>query len=223
MKQMLIILLTLGFAITTSACVTDYVGKEPSLDEGLHANANDAAQRIAQAEIEDTDDDDLALKGPTTDANNTDANPTDDTDSSDTGEDQKVDPVPNKPEGAIEEDIENNEPEFNDDIVPIVFENFAKLYEAVGQTDYTYFQSTTTDFTVSLGVRESISSIYLQENSIISSGDDVALVGFGTFTVSERAARDGINPLTKEKIHIPAAKAPKFKAGKALKDAVNKK
>ncbi|MBB5218160.1 MULTISPECIES: HU family DNA-binding protein [Treponema] len=57
----------------------------------------------------------------------------------------------------------------------------------------------------------------------ISSGDDVALVGFGTFTVSERAARDGINPLTKEKIHIPAAKAPKFKAGKALKDAVNKK
>ena len=51
----------------------------------------------------------------------------------------------------------------------------------------------------------------------------VQLVGFGTFEVAQRAARTGLNPLTKEKIKIKASKAPKFKAGKALKDKVNKK
>ena len=50
----------------------------------------------------------------------------------------------------------------------------------------------------------------------------VQLVGFGTFEVAQRAARTGLNPLTKEKIKIKASKAPKFKAGKALKDLVNK-
>lgn len=55
----------------------------------------------------------------------------------------------------------------------------------------------------------------------LKKGDSVSLVGFGTFSVSERGARDGINPKTKEKIRIPARKAPKFKPGKALKDAVN--
>ena len=54
-------------------------------------------------------------------------------------------------------------------------------------------------------------------------GGKVQLVGFGTFEVAERAARTGLNPLTKEKIKIKASKAPKFKAGKALKDRVNKK
>lgn len=49
----------------------------------------------------------------------------------------------------------------------------------------------------------------------------VQLVGFGTFEVSKRAAREGINPLTKEAIHIKESKAPKFKAGKALKDMLN--
>lgn len=52
--------------------------------------------------------------------------------------------------------------------------------------------------------------------------DKVALVGFGTFCVGQRAARTGKNPQTGAKIAIPAAKTPKFKAGKALKDAVNK-
>ncbi len=52
-------------------------------------------------------------------------------------------------------------------------------------------------------------------------GDKVALVGFGTFEVSERGERVGRNPLTKENITIPASKQPKFKVGKALKDAVN--
>lgn len=54
----------------------------------------------------------------------------------------------------------------------------------------------------------------------LKAGEKVALVGFGTFSVGERAARTGQNPQTGEKINIPAAKAPKFKAGKALKDAV---
>jgi len=54
-------------------------------------------------------------------------------------------------------------------------------------------------------------------------GDKVQLVGFGTFEVRKRAARKGRNPQTKEEIKIPASKAPVFKAGKALKDLVNKK
>ena len=52
-------------------------------------------------------------------------------------------------------------------------------------------------------------------------GGKIQLVGFGTFEVSERAAREGRNPLTGEKITIAASKNPKFKAGKALKDMVN--
>ncbi|MBR1393637.1 MAG: HU family DNA-binding protein [Ruminococcus sp.] len=56
----------------------------------------------------------------------------------------------------------------------------------------------------------------------LTNGDKVSLVGFGTFEVRERAAKDGINPLTKKPIHVDAKKVPAFKAGKALKDAVNK-
>ena len=51
-------------------------------------------------------------------------------------------------------------------------------------------------------------------------GEKVQLVGFGTFEVVERAAREGRNPHTGESLHIEASKAPKFKAGKAFKDAV---
>ncbi|MBQ4464286.1 MAG: HU family DNA-binding protein [Eubacterium sp.] len=57
----------------------------------------------------------------------------------------------------------------------------------------------------------------------LKKGGKVQLVGFGTFEVAKRAARSGVNPLTKEPMNIPASKAPKFKAGKALKEAVNKK
>lgn len=57
----------------------------------------------------------------------------------------------------------------------------------------------------------------------LKNGDKVQLVGFGSFEVTERAARTGRNPQTKETIEIPASKAPKFKAGKALKDLVNGK
>ncbi len=55
----------------------------------------------------------------------------------------------------------------------------------------------------------------------LKSGDQVALVGFGTFSVRERAARQGRNPQTGEAIEIKASNNPAFKAGKALKDAVN--
>lgn len=55
----------------------------------------------------------------------------------------------------------------------------------------------------------------------LQKGEKIQLVGFGTFEVSERAARTGRNPQTGEEMTIPASKAPKFKAGKALKDSVN--
>lgn len=56
----------------------------------------------------------------------------------------------------------------------------------------------------------------------LQKGEKVQLVGFGTFEVSKRAARTGRNPQTGEDMEIAACTAPKFKAGKALKDAVNK-
>lgn len=55
----------------------------------------------------------------------------------------------------------------------------------------------------------------------LQSGDQVSLVGFGTFLLRERASRSGRNPQTGQTIEIAAAKIPAFKAGKALKDAVN--
>lgn len=54
----------------------------------------------------------------------------------------------------------------------------------------------------------------------LQAGNKVTLTGFGTFKVSSRAAREGINPQTKAKIRIPAMTVPKFTAGKALKEAV---
>ena len=55
----------------------------------------------------------------------------------------------------------------------------------------------------------------------LKAGEKIQLVGFGTFEVSERAERTGRNPQTGKEMVIPASKAPKFKAGKALKDMVN--
>ena len=55
----------------------------------------------------------------------------------------------------------------------------------------------------------------------LKKGEKVQLVGFGTFEVSERAAREGRNPQTGETMEIKASKTPKFKAGKALKDMMN--
>ena len=55
----------------------------------------------------------------------------------------------------------------------------------------------------------------------LAKGEKIQLVGFGTFEVSERAAREGRNPQTGETMKIAASKSPKFKAGKALKDVIN--
>ena len=57
----------------------------------------------------------------------------------------------------------------------------------------------------------------------VAGGDDIQLIGFGTFTIAERAAREGRNPQTGETMKIAESKAPKFKPGKAFKDAVNVK
>lgn len=59
-----------------------------------------------------------------------------------------------------------------------------------------------------------------QVTKFLQGGDKVTFTGFGTFRVSNRASREGINPQTKEKITIPAMNVPKFTAGKALKEAV---
>ncbi len=58
-------------------------------------------------------------------------------------------------------------------------------------------------------------------SSALEKGDKVQLIGFGTFDVSERAAREGRNPRTGETMKIAASKTPRFKAGKALKDKLN--
>ena len=66
-----------------------------------------------------------------------------------------------------------------------------------------------------------IDGVVATVTSALAKEDSVSLIGFGTFSVSKRAARDGRNPRTGETIRIKAANLPKFKAGKALKDAVN--
>jgi DNA-binding protein HU-beta len=67
---------------------------------------------------------------------------------------------------------------------------------------------------------EALSTIIEEITKTLSKGGEVTLTGFGTFRVGKRAAREGRNPKTGEKINIPAMKTPKFKAGKGLKDAV---
>lgn len=70
--------------------------------------------------------------------------------------------------------------------------------------------------------QEAVEAMIGAIKNTLQEGDEVKLVGFGTFSVSERAATTGRNPRTGEAISIPASKQPKFKAGKELKDAVNK-
>ena len=73
------------------------------------------------------------------------------------------------------------------------------------------------------GAEASVNAFVDVITDALAKGDRVQLVGFGSFEVRKRAARKGRNPRTKEEIKIPASKAPVFKAGKALKDLVNKK
>ena len=69
---------------------------------------------------------------------------------------------------------------------------------------------------------KSLKGIIDSVTGCLTEGDKLTLVGFGTFNTSTRAARKGQNPQTGKKISIPATVSPRFKAGKALKDAVNK-
>ena len=68
---------------------------------------------------------------------------------------------------------------------------------------------------------KAVDAVFEAISSSLKGGDEVRLVGFGTFAVAERAASEGRNPRTGEKIAIPASRQPKFKAGKTLKDALN--
>jgi DNA-binding protein HU-beta len=68
---------------------------------------------------------------------------------------------------------------------------------------------------------EAVDCVFHAITGALKDGGEVRLVGFGTFSVAHRAASQGRNPRTGEKIDIPASNQPKFKAGKALKDAVN--
>lgn len=68
---------------------------------------------------------------------------------------------------------------------------------------------------------KAVDSVFSNITGSLQSGNEVRLVGFGTFSVAQRKATTGRNPRTGEAIQIKASKQPKFKAGKALKDAVN--
>ena len=70
---------------------------------------------------------------------------------------------------------------------------------------------------------KALSAVLSSVTDALVSGDKVQIVGFGTFEVRDRKEKESINPKTKEKIMVPAKKAPAFKPGKALKDAVDVK
>mgnify|MGYP001280448695 CR=1 FL=1 len=69
---------------------------------------------------------------------------------------------------------------------------------------------------------KAIEAVFDSISSALSGGGEVRLVGFGTFSVTDRRASEGRNPRTGEKIWIPASKQPKFRAGKGLKEMVNR-
>jgi len=66
-----------------------------------------------------------------------------------------------------------------------------------------------------------VDAVFTAITAALARGEEFTLVGFGSFGVTERAAREGRNPRTGEPIRIPASKAPTFKSGKKLKDAIN--
>ena len=70
---------------------------------------------------------------------------------------------------------------------------------------------------------EALNAILRSIEEALKKGDKISLVGFGSFEVKKRKARKGMNPQTKEEIKIPAKKVPVFRAGKGLKEIVNKK
>ncbi len=68
---------------------------------------------------------------------------------------------------------------------------------------------------------KAVDAVFYSITASLKGGNEVRLVGFGTFTVTQRRASEGRNPRTGETIQIPASNQPKFRAGKGLKDAVN--
>lgn len=68
--------------------------------------------------------------------------------------------------------------------------------------------------------QDAVNAVFDSITDVLSKGEEVAITGFGTFKTSKRAARQGVNPKTGEKIQIAATTVPKFKAGKGLKEAV---
>ena len=68
---------------------------------------------------------------------------------------------------------------------------------------------------------KAVDGVFSAITNSLKNGEEVRLVGFGTFSVARRAASQGRNPRTGERIQIPASNQPKFKAGKGLKDAIN--
>jgi DNA-binding protein HU-beta len=68
---------------------------------------------------------------------------------------------------------------------------------------------------------KAVEAVFTAIEAALKAGDEVRLVGFGSFSVAQRAAKQGRNPRTGATVQIAAAKAPKFSAGKSLKDAVN--
>ena len=68
--------------------------------------------------------------------------------------------------------------------------------------------------------QRAVEAVFDTISKTLGRGEDVTITGFGTFRVAKRAAREGRNPKTGEKIHIPASIRPKFRAGKVLKEAV---
>ncbi|TLP48992.1 MULTISPECIES: HU family DNA-binding protein [Cohaesibacter] len=68
---------------------------------------------------------------------------------------------------------------------------------------------------------DAVDALFNIISDTLKGGDEVRIIGFGNFSVTERAATEGRNPRTGDTIQIPASKTPKFKAGKGLKDAVN--
>ncbi len=77
-------------------------------------------------------------------------------------------------------------------------------------------------YTTKKDAEKALTAVIDSITDALKDGSKVSLVGFGTFEVRQRAAKEAINPATKKPIHVDAKKVPAFKAGKALKDAVNK-
>ena len=106
---------------------------------------------------------------------------------------------------------------YTGEIAPNMLTDLGVKYVILGHSERReYFAET--DETVNKKVLKAFVDVVTEE---LKKGEKVQLVGFGTFEVTERAAREGRNPHTKETMMIAACKAPKFKAGKALKDIVN--